>query len=366
MKQYEEYSVEDFVQDENFRDWVQGQSQQETFWLSFPQKYPGRAEEMKQAEKIIRAVNVPSELLSEREIRAEVQAFLLRSAESPAEPTQKLPTSPVFGFPLNTRWAMIAAVLTAVLGVSWYFWPTLATQTATSLLAEKTQSGLVQTDNSTQQPLRILLSDSTEVVLSPNSSLNYPMQFSDTARVVFLRGEASFSVTHRGLPFLVHSEDMITRVLGTKFVVRAYHKDRKFTVQVLSGKVSVYRAGVGKGVNSKKANGLILTANQAAIFEKDKQHLTKTLVANPTVVSKLSAEVESRYEEVALPVILHDLERSYGIAIQFDEQSLHPCKVTATLGDESLYQKLDMLCKTVAASYQIVDGQIIISGKGCP
>lgn len=370
MKRYEQYSVEDFVQDDDFRDWVQGQSPRENFWLSFPQKFPSQAEPMRRAEQIIRAMNVPDETLSEKEIRTEVEDFLIQAGGFGFPPfaTSDTPLPAkvsVFNRILNSRWAVVAAVLVAVTGIAWYVWPALHHPRTGSVLVEAPHSGLVVTTNPTRQPLRLYLSDGTQVLLSPNSSLSYPSQFSDTARTVFLMGEASFSVTHRGQPFLVHSGEMITKVLGTRFVVSAFSKDKKYTVQVLSGKVSVFHTESGREAGSKEVSGLILTANQAAIFEKDRQHLTKTLVANPAVVSAITVDEESRYDEVPLPVILHGLERAYGITIQFDEQSLKECKITATLTNESLYEKLDLLCKTISASYEIVDGQIVLNGKAC-
>lgn len=322
---------------------------------------------MHQAEQIIRAAHVENVPLSEKEIRLEVTNFLSRAGANDLETTIRSDdhqTTGLFRRYLFHPAATAAAVLVAALGLAWLWlpFPMARKNTATS----NASKALVETVNPTTQPLHIFLSDSTEVVLSPHSKLSYPSQFSDTARVVFLTGEARFSVTHQGQPFMVRTEEMVTRVLGTQFVVSAYKKEKKFTVQVLSGKVSVYRAETSQEKVTKEVNGLILTANQAAIFEKDLHHLTKTLVANPTVITKISTGEESRYDEVPLPDILHDLERSYGIGIQYNEQNLVPCKITATLGNESLYQKLDMLCKTVSASYQIVDGQIVISGKGCP
>lgn len=69
------------------------------------------------------------------------------------------------------------------------------------------------------------------------------------------------------------------------------------------------------------------------------------------------------YDEMPLPLILQELEASYGIPIQFDEQTFDACKITATLTNESLYEKLDLLCKAASATYEITDGQIVISRK---
>ena len=48
----------------------------------------------------------------------------------------------------------------------------------------------------------------------------------------------------------------------------------------------------------------------------------------------------------------------------YDEAHLRHCPVTATLTDEPLYGKLDLICRAIEARYEVIDGQIIISG-GC-
>ena len=369
MKNYEDYTVEDFIQDESFRDWVQGRSGQETFWLSFLSQYPHQKETMRQAERFIRAATVTEESLGEREIRTEVELFWERANENqslatnPAVPEQ---ASLLLNQPRTWRYLVaIAAALVVALGLGWYLH---GLQTDTPPIAIKSNAStiaLVETSNLTQQPLRVLLSDSSEVILSPNSHLRYPSQFTDSARVVYLSGEAGFSVNRQKRPFLVVTGEMITKVLGTRFVVNAYDHNPKITVQVQSGKVSVYRADPDRILGSKEVNGLILTANQAAIFEKSLHYLSKTLVANPVPIHKKVAELDARYDEVPLPDILKELETRYGIMIQFDEQNFKSCRITATLSNETLYEKLDLLCKTVSASYEIVDGQIVVSGEGC-
>jgi transmembrane sensor len=362
MKPYEHYTIEDFLQDEDFRDWVQGLSPRETFWLSFLHHYPAQQEAMQQAEHMVRATHLNEEVLSEKEIRAEVNTFLLHAGSD--SPFASLPSgkSPFRQFRFG-RMASVAALILAVFGLAWNYG---LKPRGTSGAQTTTTGHLVQTTNPTQQPLRLLLSDSTEVLLSPNSSLSYPSRFADQARVVYLSGQAIFSVTHRHQPFMVRTGEMVTKVLGTRFVVSAYENEEKMTVQVLSGKVSVYRKASARTTSKKEVSGLILTVNQAAIFEKDQRQLTKTLVADPTLVLDAPLPAEVRYDEVPLPLILHDLERSYGIAMQFHEPSLRPCKITATLSSGlSLFEKLDLLCKTIAATYEIVDGQIVINTKGC-
>ncbi len=375
MKDYEHYTAEDFIRDESFRDWVQGRSREETFWPKFLQKHPDKKEAMQQAELVVRAAS-PSrarpveEDLSEKEIRQEVETFLAKT-ESGMEQEVK---EPVFGKKSESKarlWPIFsyaaAAILLFISGLAWYLSDDLPITKEIVASKATASNSLVETSNPTSEPLRLRLGDESEVVLSPNSRLSYPAQFADSARIVYLTGEASFSVERQERPFLVVTGEMVTKVLGTKFVVRAFDADRKYSVQVISGKVAVSRTEPNRASGSREVNGLILTANQAAIFEKDLHQLSKTLVANPLVIQEKLADTgkDIQYDETPLPTILKALQHSYGIPIQFDEPNLQNCRITATLTNESLYEKLDILCKTVSASYEIVDGQIVVSGRGC-
>ncbi|RRB04670.1 FecR family protein [Larkinella rosea] len=365
MKNYHTYKVEDFIQDEDFQDWVQGRGNRESFWRSFLQKYPDKREAFQQAEQFIRAANVAPERLSEAEIRKETEVFIENASayipnRQPGVAVFQDEQSPVYTF----RWVLaVAAVFVVVMGFGWYFTTNKLEPTATKL-SDNPVSQLVETTNDTQHLLRVVLNDSSEVLLSPKSRLRYPSQFSGNARIVYLQGEGSFSVRHQHQPFMVYTGEMITQVLGTRFVVKAFDRDQKMTVQVISGKVSVYKKKPAQVPDNKEVNGLILNANQAAIFEKSDGNLTKTLVAKPLPIEKRAKEIPFVYDEVPLPVILRELEKSYGIPIQFDEQTFATSKITAILSSESLYEKLDLLCKASSASYEITDGQIVISRKG--
>jgi len=364
MKPYQSYNTEDFLEDESFRKWVQGQGTQELFWLSFLEKYPDRRGAFRQAEHLIRAANVAGEQVTEKEIRVEIEQFIekvsaeeghleIRFSDDDEEDTDRT----VFW----KRWLVAAAaVIVLGSGVGWYYYQNNVTDPRMAATAGS-RSNLVTTRNDTGKPLIINLDDGSEVTLSPKSYLSYPSEFADSARVVYLTGEALFSVKKQGQTFMVHTGKVVTKVLGTRFFVSAFEDDRNITVQVQTGKVSVY---VDKPSRTE-VKGLIITANQAAVFEKSANQLSKTLVENPEKLPNQVVESILKYDEVPLPVILRDMEKSYGIPIQFDADSFWACKITVAFSDESMYDKLSILCKTVSAGYEIVDGQIVVSGKGC-
>lgn len=366
MKDYRSYNLQDFLLDESFRAWVQGDDSNDvSFWYSFLEHYPEKTSQINQAERIIRAVGKGNHTISEKDIRAEVESLLdIVSLETqPIENTESTPKNRFRSY----KWLpwLVAACIAAYLLVIPSVTEKLSSQQAPEANFT-TISNLVKTDNDTDKPLRIVLSDNSVVILSPSSSLQYPSNFSDTSRSVHLMGEAIFSVEKGEIPFVVYAGDVVTKVLGTKFVVRAFSNDRNTTVQVQNGTVSVFKNDHNLNKTGIVDNsGLIIKANQAVVFEKKKKQLTKTLVSDPLKLSRTIDPESMRYDEVPITEILDDLEKTYGIVILVIHERFEKCKITATLSNENMYQKLDMLCKSIGARYEIVDGQIVILGKGC-
>lgn len=85
---------------------------------------------------------------------------------------------------------------------------------------------------------KLVLSDGTEIWLNANSKLIYPTEFIEKERTVFLEGEAYFKVTKNSKPFIVKTDYLQTRVLGTEFNIRSYSAN-DVHVTLISGKVQV-------------------------------------------------------------------------------------------------------------------------------
>jgi ferric-dicitrate binding protein FerR (iron transport regulator) len=84
----------------------------------------------------------------------------------------------------------------------------------------------------------VLLQDGTEIWINAASELEFPSTFSSDRRVVRLRGEAFFKV-EPGVPFIVESGGVETRVRGTSFNIHAYEEDEAVAVTLLTGRVEV-------------------------------------------------------------------------------------------------------------------------------
>ncbi|BAV06846.1 FecR family protein [Filimonas lacunae] len=99
----------------------------------------------------------------------------------------------------------------------------------------------VQLQNTTNKSKVLTLTDGSKVTLEPESAIKYRKDFSKKDRVVYLTGQALFSVTgNRKQPFMVHAGGLTTTVLGTVFKITAWNNRAKnIRVQLLSGKVMV-------------------------------------------------------------------------------------------------------------------------------
>ena len=132
----------------------------------------------------------------------------------------------------------VAAMLVLASGISWYFLKdNVDSGDEFTYLSESHDPRTVEKINNSDQPIRISLSDGSVITLQPKSGLSFPEIFASDRREVFLVGEARFDVAKDPRkPFLVHSNELVTKVLGTSFSIRAFKNDQDITVKVYSGK----------------------------------------------------------------------------------------------------------------------------------
>ncbi|MBC5621544.1 FecR family protein [Butyricimonas hominis] len=86
----------------------------------------------------------------------------------------------------------------------------------------------------------VRLEDGTTVYLNSESELRIPVHFNSKERVVWLTGEAYFSVEHeKQRSFTVRTERADISVLGTEFGVRAYADETDLLTTLVQGAVEV-------------------------------------------------------------------------------------------------------------------------------
>lgn len=106
------------------------------------------------------------------------------------------------------------------------------------------------------QRVKLTLQDGTDVWLNSQTTLTYPAVFSGKERRVSVEGEAFFDVAkNREKPFIVSSQGVEMKVLGTKFNVYSYPEEKDIQTSLIEGSLHVYFSNPDK-------KGIILKPNE--------------------------------------------------------------------------------------------------------
>jgi hypothetical protein len=210
---------------------------------------------------------------------------------------------------------------------------------------------------------QIGLPDGTTISLNPGSQIDFVESFTAPTREVYLKGEAFFSVKRDvNRPFIVYSNDVVTKVLGTSFRIKAMDDDNNVTVSVRTGKVCVYT----KSKDQKDLNAVVIVPNQQIVFNREELKVKKEIVPVPEPIAEIqSTSIRTKFEGASVLSIFESIEEMYGLEIQADENIFKNCTLTTTLSEDELFKRLDIICKAIGATYRVDETTIIIEGPGC-
>lgn len=363
---YRNFQIQDFIEDAAFKEWVmKPDTHSDAFWNNFLEQHPEKTNLLNNARNVLLAVK--SEVEKDFPSEAQVQRIFenlqdqLQETKDAAQNIEKVQRI------WSWKWSAAASVLlVAGLALIYAHW---FKQDKSIAVYEKmisaSEGNLLEKHNDSDQLMKVVLPDGSEVTLEKNSRISYPVVFEKNKREVYLIGEAFFQVKKDPKkPFLVFANELVTKVLGTSFRIKAFGEDKNVLVIVKTGRVSVF-ANQQIKTQDPETSGLVLTPNQEVIFERADQRFSRKLVENPVIL--LSADELQHYSFDDAPVakIFDAIEKAYGVDIVFDEEIMSDCKLTTSLTNETLFEKLDIVCKGIDAEYKVVDAQVIISSKGC-
>ncbi len=355
--------IQNFLDDDSFVRWVLS-GRDDGYWRQFLAENPQQSGLVREAQTLIKdiqrneGVDLPP--LDQKMVWAKISADL-RDSEEVRE-------SPALKWGRYAVWQWVAG-FALMLGLSWYTWRaqpggSITYRELSNSIREKNE--LIEKANKKEEPIKFALEDGSVVTLHKNSKLMYPRHFGSYNRNAILVGEAFFNVARDSdRPFYIYANEVVTKVLGTSFRIRAFEKEQDVTVQVSTGRVSVYKQR-RIDLTDPETDGLVLLPNQEAIISRKDESLSRRLVDKPQPVLKKEFDtLPTHYDEAPASLILRDIETRYGITILFNDDVLDHCYLTTTLNEESLHDQLDLICKTIGARYKEVDGQLVVESKGC-
>lgn len=219
---------------------------------------------------------------------------------------------------------------------------------------------------------QIVLSDLSTVDVYPNSTIHYPKTFVENERTVFLKGKAFFVISTDSIhPFIVYSESLKTRVLGTSFMINSDSQKGLEEVEVSTGKVQIMEYLSEPKVSEGVIKSVVLMPNQKGVYLQKERNLNKTLVNVPKPLINNEKPSSSRsedvfnYDQANLSNVFKDLELSYGVNIVLENSIMANCTFTGSLTDSNLFTKLKIICLATQSTYEVVGTDVIIKGKGC-
>ncbi len=358
LKNFSNFEIEDFAFHESFQDWVLlPASKHRIFWEQY------LATHLHQTDRILAARELVLELKSTQQTTPD-EAFAYAMWQNIQRRTQpKTKTPPLSPF----VWRVAASALLIVgLGTSvWRLRSGNDRVLSQLVVQESVPAQSLEEVNRTNKIIKVHLSDGSVVSLSKDSRLSYPKKFDTAQRVVSLSGEAFFEVQKNpDWPFLVYANETVTKVLGTSFHVEAYDDAPDVKVKVMTGRVSVFSKKDFENEPTKaQRTGVVLTPNQQAIFLKSQTQLSKSLVATPELLLPPGQKPSFNFNDTPLQKVFDVLERAYGVEIVADPDLTARRALTVSMEDETLYEKLDVICLTLGLTYQIVDAKVIIESK---
>jgi transmembrane sensor len=257
----------------------------------------------------------------------------------------------------------IAAVLIVGVGLAFFFSEQNHTVVKTVKTVVKEEGSLAEKIKPKEMPpSTIYLSDGSVVWLKGESRLEYPKSFTGATREVTLIGEAFFDVAKdQEKPFIIHSGNLTTRVLGTSFNIKAYENDESEEIAVVTGKVSVSV----KENNSDQVKEVVLQPKQKAIYFKKDNSLIEASGAEETQTYTSIAKTKLAFNETSLEDIIKVLNAAHDVNISVAKESMKNCIITADLTNETLEISIEILSKATNAEYTINEKDILLSGNGC-
>lgn len=200
----------------------------------------------------------------------------------------------------------------------------------------------------------VVLPDGSLVVLNAGSRIVYSQSFGMDNRNVALHGEGYFEVKrNESVPFVVTSEQMTVRVLGTKFNLCDYKENQEAAVTLVEGKVDV--------TNNHDQIHVEITPDTRAIINKE---------SHAMVVEKTSAADNTQwregylfFDEEPLADIARELERCYGVNICIERKELNGYKFYGKLPSRqlSIEEVLDILSSAGQIDYSIEGRHITLN-----
>jgi len=197
-----------------------------------------------------------------------------------------------------------------------------------------------------------LFQDGTVAHLNSESKIHYPVKFGLFERRIRLEGEAYFEVEHdRHAPFVVSTNGLNVRVLGTRFNIRNDDNEHRVTTVLLEGAVKAYASG-------REQASVRLHPAQQLVFDT-RTHAMR-LTDCPSAERSINW-IDGRFcfEHDTFGEIVAELKRYYNVDIRFMDNRLRDMRFSGNFRvEDGIYHIMSVLQLTYKFNYRIAGNDI--------
>jgi transmembrane sensor len=310
IARYKDYSVNDFVWDEQFVAWCKNMpGADNALWKMVLETYPEQKPNITSAKEFLVHVSIVDHQLSAAQLQTIWQG--IESELHLAKPVARVK---------SLSWLRVAAIFLVVAGAALLLYDRYPA-------AEKVQTQYAEIK-------QLELPDHSKVTLNANSEIRYSGEWDTTRpREVWLNGEAFFDVSHLhkgnapvrpGDRFIVHANGVDVEVLGTSFNINNRHGAAQ--VILSSGSIEL------KFADKKMAN-ILMKPGEIVNYTEGSEKIEKRVAD----LAKAGAWKEHRWEFENAPLkdVLQLLKDNYGLETFVEDTALWHKTISGTISSDN-------------------------------
>jgi len=317
---YNSYTIEDFLADPEFIDWVRGGNKEQVYFFDkWMASDPINKRDAQLAREILIGMEEKS-LLPAQEEYDEVLTNTLQFQSNHPERGR-------FFIMSVWRWAAVIAVIAIVtFAVKETIWTTRELDTDIAGVGYEIKA------TPKGQRSELILPDGSKVILNAESEIRYAKDFGTHARELELKGEAFFDVRHDDkIPFIVKSGTLRTQALGTSFNIEVFNNS-VISISLASGRIVV------TDIDRNKHKGMVLEQGEKLISRQGV--ITKENLDYADIAWKDGVIV---FQNSSLDKVTSTLERWYGVNITIVNRPDAHWRYTGTFEKSSLQRVMERM-----------------------
>lgn len=278
-----------------------------------------------------------------------------------------------------TRWYWAAAVLLVIAGLF-----SIRTIYGNDTQGDEVASQVNEISTRPGSKSKVQLPDGSVVWLNAGSKLTYDKNFGIETREVTLTGEGFFDVTkNKEKPFIISTNSIKIKVLGTAFNVKAYPEDKQCETSLIRGSIEVT-------IRNRPNDKIILSPSEKLVVENDiarveKDYRLKDKETGNVVRTEVPAmntlmsinklkynPVDSTVAEIqwvnnklvfrdeAFSELVVRMERWYDVQIDITDGKIAEERLNGIFESETIIQALEALKEFIPFQYEKNGSKIII------